>query len=140
LIRPGIAIAAALVLLSLLAGCTIGGDDPPRVPAAQREEISRAFADRAQRLALPGTGCFNVTRPVTPQTRRTYGLLVRVAREDPDAVLTSEDDRELSRSIRQAVAARARLIDTCVGRYPEADPSWAALSRGMWAALAEMQG
>jgi hypothetical protein len=81
-----------------------------------------------------------VTRPVTPQTRRTYGFLVRVAREDPDAVLRGEDAPELSRSIRQAVAARARVIDTCVARYPEADPSWSGLSRGMWTALAEMEG
>jgi hypothetical protein len=65
---------------------------------------------------------------------------VRVAREDPDAVLPSDDAPELRRSIRQAVAARARVIDTCVARYPEADPSWAGLSRGMWAALAEMEG
>jgi hypothetical protein len=110
------------------------------VPIAQREAISSAFAHDAQRLSLPGTGCFNVTRPVTPRTRRTYGLLVLVAREDPEAVLPTEDAPELSRSIRQAVAARARVIDTCVARYPEADPSWAGLSRGMWAALAEMNG
>ena len=139
MIRPGIAIAAALALLPL-AGCTIGGDDAPRVPAAQQEEIERAFADGAQRLSLPGTGCFNVTRPVIPQTRRTYALLLRVAQEDPDAVLTNRDAPEQSRSIRQAVAQRARVIDTCVSRYPEADPSWASLSRGIWAALADMGG
>ena len=110
------------------------------MPAAQSAAIRKAFATKAQRLGVQGTGCFNVTRPVTPQTRRTYGLLVRVAREDPDAVLASEDAPELSRSIRQAVAARARVIDTCVARYPEADPSWAGLARGIWAALAEMQG
>ena len=88
----------------------------------------------------PGTGCFNVTRPVTPATRRAYGLLVRVAREDPDAVLVHRDAPEQSPTIRQTVAARARVIDTCVTRYPEGDPSWAGLSRGMWAALAEMEG
>lgn len=129
----------AAVALALLAGCG-GNDEAPKVPAAQRDAIQRAFAQDAQRLAVHGTGCFNVTRPVTPRTRRTYGLLVRVAREDPDAALPSEDAPELSRSIRQAVAARARVIDTCVARYPEADPSWAGLSRGMWAALAEMEG
>lgn len=140
MIRSGTAIAVALALLGLLAGCTIGGDDTPRVPAAERDAIQSAFAERAQRLSLPGTGCFNVTRPVTPQTRRTYGLLLRVAREDPDAVLTNRDAPEQSRSIRQAVAQRARVIDTCVARYPEADPSWAGLSRSMWTALAEMDG
>ena len=133
------AVAAGAAALALLAGCA-GNDQPPEVPSAQRDAIQTAFATRAQRLAVQGTGCFNVTRPVTAQTRRTYGLLVRVAREDPDAVLRSEDAPELSRSIRQAVAARARVIDTCVARYPEADPSWSGLSRGLWAALAEMEG
>ena len=130
---------AAIAVLALLTGCGIG-QRAPEVPAAQSDAIQKAFATKAQRLGVQGTGCFNVTRPVTAQTRRTYGLLVRVAREDPDAVLPSEDAPELRRSIRQAVAARARVIDTCVARYPEADPSWAGLSRGMWAALAEMSG
>ena len=112
----------------------------PRVPAAQRDAIESAFAGHAQRLSLPGTGCFNVTRPVTPQTRRSYALLVRVAREDPDAVLPNGDAPDLSRPIRQAVAQRARVIDTCISRYPEADPGWGGLSRGMWAALADMGG
>jgi hypothetical protein len=133
------ALAATAAALALLSGCA-GSREEPEVPAAQRDAIRTAFATKAQRLVVQGTGCFNVTRPVTAQTRRTYGLLVRVAREDPDAVLPSEDAPELRRSIRQAVAARARVIDTCVARYPEADPSWAGLSRGMWAALAEMSG
>jgi hypothetical protein len=133
------AVAAGAAALALLAGCA-GNDEAPEVPAGQRHAIQRAFATKAQRLGVQGAGCFNVTRPVTPQTRRTYGLLVRVAQEDPDAVLPNDDAPELSRSIRQSVAARARVIDTCVERYPEADPSWAALSRGLWAALAEMEG
>ena len=121
----------------MLAGCG-GGDEPAEVPAAQREAIARAFGHDAQRLWLQGTGCFNVTRPVTPGTRRTYALLLRVARADPRAVLPSEDFPDLRPSVRQMVAERARVIDTCIARYPEADRGWAGLSRGIWAALAEM--
>jgi hypothetical protein len=128
-----------LALLAPLAGCG-SGHEPPRVPAAQRDAIDRAFAHDVQRLSLPGTGCFNVTRPVTPQTRRTYALLVRVAREDPEAVIPNEDAPELTPTIRQGLAQRARVIDTCISRYPEADPGWADLSRGIWAALAQMEG
>jgi hypothetical protein len=125
--------------VALVAGCRIGGE-APRVPADQRGAIESAFAHDAQRLSLPGTGCFNVTRPVAPQTRRAYALLVRVAGDDPDAVLPSGDSSDQSPTVRQALAARARVIDTCITRYPEANPAWGALSRGIWAALAEMEG
>ena len=64
---------------------------------------------------------------------------MRVAREDSDAVIANEDAPELTPTIRQGLAQRARVIDTCISRYPEADPGWAALSRGIWAALAQME-
>ena len=110
------------------------------MPAEQRDAIRAAFAGGSQRYSLAGTGCFTVTRPLSAATRRAHALLLRVAREHPDAVLPSEDLSDRRPSIRQVVAERARVIDTCISRYPEADRGWAGLSRGMWAALAEMEG
>lgn len=126
--------AAAAACAVLMGGC---GGATPHVSERDARAVFAAFADDAQVVARQD--CRSLRRPVTAGTRRAHEVMLRVARENPDAMLESQDFVGLEWRMGDYVARRAGDLDYCLGRVASPGAGWRELRSDLREAAASMR-
>jgi hypothetical protein len=119
-------LACSLMVCSLGVGAaSCGGNGAASVSSADANAFYQALIHDTRPISH--NGCFNIRRSVTPQTRYAFGLLVTIARKNPDATLQNPDDTTDRPPIRQVVAEWEQAMGYCMAHEPSVGPGWQQL-------------
>lgn len=125
--------AAAAACAVLVSGC---GGAAPHVSERDADAVFSAFSGEAQLVARQD--CRSLRSPVTPGTRRAHEVMLRVARENPDAMLRSQDFVGLEWRMGDYVSRRAENLSYCLSRVRSPAPGWRTLRAELRDAAAAM--